>query len=233
MNTNYLIAISGIKGSGKDTVAHMLQYCLSVPKMFRQYWIYKKFGRYFKKCWKITAFASNLKKVLSIILHIPVKRFNNRSFKENYYIDLKTLDIYNVSNLPAKETLSDTIFAKKAKAFDPDIKEYLISIRQLMQLFGTEYCRRLFGPDVWVLSTLAGVTENTIVSDLRFVNEALEVKKRNGILIYIDRGLEFGQHPSEKEMKLLYDNCHYDYVIRNNASLKDLFNSVKELVNKL
>ena len=32
-----LIAISGIKGSGKDTATHMLQYLLNSPKLFRNY----------------------------------------------------------------------------------------------------------------------------------------------------------------------------------------------------
>ena len=32
-----LIGISGVKNSGKTEVTNMLQYCLSVPKIFRQY----------------------------------------------------------------------------------------------------------------------------------------------------------------------------------------------------
>jgi uridine kinase len=37
LKSNKLIAISGVKSSGKDTSSKMLQYCLSVPKIFRQY----------------------------------------------------------------------------------------------------------------------------------------------------------------------------------------------------
>lgn len=32
-----IIAISGLKNSGKDTVADMLQYLLTVPKVLRNY----------------------------------------------------------------------------------------------------------------------------------------------------------------------------------------------------
>jgi len=50
MNTkNNLIAISGTKGSGKSETSKMLQYCLSVPKLFRHYWIYKRFSKIFSK----------------------------------------------------------------------------------------------------------------------------------------------------------------------------------------
>jgi len=37
LQDNKLIAIGGLKNSGKDEVSKMLQYCLSVPKVLRQY----------------------------------------------------------------------------------------------------------------------------------------------------------------------------------------------------
>jgi hypothetical protein len=41
LTLNNIIAISGVKDSGKDTAAEMLQYCLSVPKILRQYCLFK------------------------------------------------------------------------------------------------------------------------------------------------------------------------------------------------
>ena len=35
LKSNRLIAISGVKSSGKDTVSNMIRYCLSVPKIAR------------------------------------------------------------------------------------------------------------------------------------------------------------------------------------------------------
>ena len=32
-----LIAVGGLKNSGKDEVSKMIQYCLSMPKLFRRY----------------------------------------------------------------------------------------------------------------------------------------------------------------------------------------------------
>ena len=230
IDTN-LIAISGIKGAGKDITALMFQYCLSVSKIFRQYWIFKYFGKRFTKDWKITAFAAPIKKVLSTLLNVPINKFNSRDFKENYCVEMNTLSIYKVCDVPTNKILNDSTFSKKAKNFDEDLKDYYLTIRQLMQVFATEYCRRLFGSDVWVYSALKNNTQRLIISDLRFVNEASVIKKYGGVLIYVDRGLEFGQHPSENEMKILYDQGLYDIVIKNNGTLKDLFNKIKSICN--
>jgi uridine kinase len=86
-----LIAISGVKGSGKNECSSMLQYCLSVPKIFRQYWFYKHFRKLIKPKYKILAFADPLKKMLSDLLNIPLKRFYDRDFKESCIIEIPTL----------------------------------------------------------------------------------------------------------------------------------------------
>ena len=41
LQDNKLIAIGGLKNSGKDEASKMLQYCLSVPRIFRYYYFYK------------------------------------------------------------------------------------------------------------------------------------------------------------------------------------------------
>ena len=234
MNTkNKIIGISGVKGSGKDVAAIMFQYCLSVPKIFRQYWIFKLFGKRLHKSWKITAFANPLKKMLSILLNIPISSFNSRTFKEQYCIDFNTLKVNNINNIPKNKLLSDSTFTKKAKNLDTDLYNYCLTIRQLMQLFGTECCRRFFGPNIWINCTLNNLQYNTIVSDVRFTNEAEAIKNKSGKIFYIDRGLEFGAHPSEKEMQTLLINGFYDNIIPNFSTLKSLFDTIKQYCNDI
>ena len=193
---NKLIAISGTKGSGKDLTAKMIQYCLSVPKLFRQYWIYKYFRNLFFKSWKIIAFADPLKKVLSVLLNIPVEKFSDRNFKENFYVDFNTLTCSDALNNPLK--LSDTKFNKMAKALDLDITRFDLTIRQLMQYFGTNIALTYLGKNIWINSTLKNASKKTIISDLRFLSEAEKVRSLNGKIIYIDRpGYTFGNHQSE------------------------------------
>lgn len=230
-----LISISGKKGSGKNEAAEMLQYCLSVPRFLRNYKIYKLLGRVIPKSWKIIAFADPLKQMLATLLNIPVDRFNNRAFKEDTCINLDTLDYSLSAFTKDAHLLSDSKFTRMAKELSTDILQYDLTIRQLLQFYGTSIMRTYFGENVWINSTLKHASKKTIISDCRFINEANAIKANGGIIIYIDRdGIQFGQHQSEKEMfKMLQKGTYYNYIIKNNSSLEDLFNKIKDLVKCL
>ena len=224
-----LIAVSGVKGSGKDSVSSMLQYCLSVPKMFRQYFFYKNFRKWIKPKYKRIAFADPLKKMLSDLLNISLDKFYIREFKEGCIINISTLEGSWLG-----EKLSDSKFNKLVKQLDPSLTEANLSLRQLLQYFGTEIMQKYFGKRVWINSTMQNRSEYTIISDLRFIEEYNAVKEKKGVVIYINRpNYEFGQHASEREMKELLENDKYDFIIDNNGSIEDLFNQVKELVNDI
>lgn len=224
-----LIAVSGVKGSGKDSVSSMLQYCLSVPKMFRQYFFYKNFRKWIKPKYKRIAFADSLKKMLSDLLNISLDKFYIREFKEGCIINISTLEGNWLG-----EKLSDSKFNKLVKQLDPSLTETNLSLRQLLQYFGTEIMQKYFGKRVWINSTMQNRSEYTIISDLRFIEEYNTVKEKKGIVIYVNRpNYEFGQHASEREMKELLENYKYDFIINNNGSIEDLFNQVKELINEL
>lgn len=237
MNLRNLIAISGTKNSGKTVAAEMFQYCLSVPKIFRQYWFYKIFRRFIHHKWKLVAFADPVKQMLADLINIPVEKFNDREFKEFTYVDLQSLNLinsmkYEFTSRYYPDKLSDSKFNRLAKDLNPEISKYCLSIRQLMQYFATNVMRTYFGENVWINSALSNISNNIIISDCRFKNEASAIKNKNGIIIYINRpNTPFGQHQSEKEMEWMLNNDVYDYIINNDGSLEDLFNSVKLLVN--
>lgn len=224
-----LIAVSGVKGSGKDSVSSMLQYCLSVPKAFRQYFFYKNFRKWIKPKYKRIAFADPLKRMLSDLLNISLDKFYIREFKEGCIINISTLEGSWLG-----EKLSDSKFNKLVKQLDPSLMESNLSLRQLLQYFGTEIMQKYFGKRVWINSTMQNRSEYTIVSDLRFIEEYNAVKEKKGIVIYVNRpNYEFGQHASEREMKELLENDKYDFIIDNNGSIEDLFNQVKNIVKEL
>lgn len=227
--SNKLIAISGLRNSGKSTASDMLYFCKNTWKLFHTYFWYKhksfvpKFHNY-----KIVAFAENLKQMLSVLLNIDRKKFDDRDFKENYYINLKKLYITNSKHAPELMKLSDNKFSKLIQNGSININNYL-SIRQLMQYFGTEVMRKYFGKDIWILSTLK-YKHNMIISDLRFKNEAEYVKYNHGKIIYISRkSCKPTQHVSEKEVIEMLDNNVYDCIINNDTTLKDLFNQIKNI----
>ena len=232
LRTYNLIAIAGLANSGKDCASSMLQYILNAPKIFRTYNFYKIFRKFpFKKRFKITAFAKPLKQALSVILNKPLSWFNVRENKENYYVVLDTLKIVHKNSL-IWEKLSENKFQKLIKSGEPLPTDTFISIRQLMQYFGTECVRHYLGDKTWINATLnVHPNERIIVSDLRFKVEYQEVKNRNGLTIYIQRNsAKPGTHASEREVIDLYENNAFDYIIENNGTLKDLFNNLKKIV---
>lgn len=220
-----IIAIAGLKNSGKDTVAFMLRYLLSTPKILHYWWLFQllKYG-YLPK-WNIVSFAGALKETLSAMIGVDYEKFNDRQFKECCFIHLPSLTI--TLTPPKDKILNDKKFNRyiQSKNFS-FIEEYYLSMRQLLQMYGTEIIRDLFGDKFWVLRTFAE-PGNLIISDLRFKTEYESVKDKSGAVIYIERNLEPGLHPSEQEVIDLLNNNKYDYIINNSGSLKDLFYKTK------
>lgn len=177
------------------------------------------------------SFAGTMKQMLAILLKVPVERFEDRDFKENVFVDFNDLSFHRRENLKRDQILSDSKFGRKVNDMTIDVRVNLLSIRQLLQYWGTQISRRYLGDGLWCLTTLKYAdTHDLIISDLRFKTEAEQVKERNGILIYIERpGYGVGNHVSEREAFELYQEGKCDYVIHNDGTLEDLFYKCKEI----
>lgn len=85
----------------------------------------------------------------------------------------------------------------------------------------------------------ASPLENIYISDLRFENEFIALKKAGFKCIKIirdaDNTLRIGngsnQHNSENSLKSFSDE-KWDFIIYNNSSLNDLYSQLDEIVNK-
>ena len=230
---NKIIAISGTKATGKTTTGDMLRFMLSTPKFLHHYWIYKRFPKLkLKGNWLNVSFAGSLKEMLAVLLRVPVEMFENRDFKENVFVDFNDLTFHRREDLKKHQILSDSKFSRKVKEMSIDVRANLLSIRQLLQYWGTEIQRRYLGDQLWSLTTLKlAEIHDLIISDMRFKVEAEMVKERRGTVIYIDRpGCEVGNHQSEREAFELYQEGKCDHVIHIDGTLKDLFDKCKEIV---
>lgn len=229
---NYnLVAIAGLANSGKTEASNMLCFILNAPKPFRSYRWYKCLKKWpFRKNWEITAFAKPLKQTLSIILNKPLEWFENRENKESVYVDLNSLKTYSKSELNYN-WLTESKFQKLLKTENPISSCYVLSVRQLMQYYGTSVIRKFLGDNTWINATLNKVySKNIIVSDLRFKVELSAIKKKGGCTIYINRSsAKPGTHASEREVLDMNENKEFDFIISNDGSLEDLFNNLKSL----
>ena len=80
--------------------------------------------------------------MLASLLNIDICKFEDREFKENTDIELSTLKFFKN---PVR--LSDRNFVKLLQTEDT-LKDYSLTVRQLMQYFGTEICQKYFGKNV-------------------------------------------------------------------------------------
>jgi len=65
--------------------------------------------------------------------------------------------------------------------------------RSILQLWGTEVCRRSFHDDIWIASLenkLRNSKDDIVISDCRFPNEIQSIKAAGGIVVRIVRGPE-------------------------------------------
>ena len=224
------------KLSGKDETAKMLSYLLNTPKFMHHYWLAKLLNfQSWKNDWKITRYADPLKKMCAILLNVPVEDFENRDFKENYYFDFNEYRFYHRLIVDKRDMITDKEFSKQLKKGNLDIiLQYKLSVRQILQCFGTDVMRRFFGDKLWINITLAQNIDNMIISDQRFMIENETVRENDSFIIHITRpGCEASNHPSEKELTKLYQRKQYDVLIENDGTLEELFNKCKTILNTI
>lgn len=112
-----------------------------------------------------------------------------------------------------------------------EVKEYP-EVRRLMQMIGTEVGRNLFDPEIWVKLAARKITStlsvgNTVVTDVRFPNEARLIKEHGGVLVRVSRkGFSaVNEHLSDRAS----ENWNYDHHIENNSTVDDLHQKMKDL----
>jgi len=99
-------------------------------------------------------------------------------------------------------------------------------VRRLLQVFGTEVGREMFGENFWVDQAFkrAEEYERVVFADVRFPNEAQAIVDKGGQVWRVQREghKPVNLHSSETAM----DNWRFDDVILNAGSLSDLADEV-------
>jgi hypothetical protein len=204
-----IISLSGKIGSGKDTVAQIIQECTPYHK------------------WEVKKWAGKLKVIAELITGIPKEKFEDQDFK--------------YTNLP--ECWDRQLQSGRYKTTQP------MTVRDLLQLLGTEAMRNGLHENVWVnalMSEYTGIVKewdelgnetlaeypNWIITDTRFPNELNAVREQKGITIKVHRpgrksDAKQAQHASETALDGVKD---WDYVISNDGDLSDLKLKVYEIL---
>lgn len=140
----------------------------------------------------------------------------------------------------------EVLFGFSKDQLETDLKDEIddrwgVSPRTLMQSMGTQFLqyelqkiipelghnyavKRLFIQD--------DLPDKIIISDVRFIHEVDEIKKRGGLLIKLirdnNKNNNIDAHISEKGV----DELPFDQSIENNASLKDLYQKIDQILSE-
>ena len=234
-----IIAINAPIGSGKDAVGQAIQYWTSTAN---EKWSFEKYLSIYNQLgtigygylpeWEIRKFGFKLKQIASLVLGVPVEKFEDQEFKKSYLGP--EWDIVWKTYFP-NENSTETI---------------QLTVREFLQKLGTEACRDQVNQNFWVNALMSDYTvgydysyddknivigydkknpiyPDWVITDLRFPNEFEAVKKREGICVKVNRpGVVKGTHPSETSL----DEHAFDYCIDNSKGLEELALEVKEFL---
>ncbi|ARF11099.1 deoxynucleoside monophosphate kinase [Hokovirus HKV1] len=145
---------------------------------------------------------------------------------------------------PVKE-ICKTIFNFNDQQLYGNLKNQIdtkwnITPRQAMQFIGTEFGRQFINnlipiqDNLWVTNLENKIDKKTdiniIIDDCRLQNEIEMIKKKNGIIIKIERDGYIGDsHVSESYI----DSIKGDYLIKNNSTLENLYSQIDTIIKYL
>ena len=123
--------------------------------------------------------------------------------------------------------------------------------RLVLQLWGTEVCRKRFHNDIWIASLenrLRNSKDNIVISDCRFPNEISAIKNAGGKIVWIKRGVlpawyeaaETDNKRGTDNMSTRWPDVHpsewawigsdFDFVVSNNSTIDELYKQLDVLI---
>lgn len=198
-----LIAFSGAKFAGKDTTAEAL----------------------IKRCgFKRIGLADKLKDICSEIFDINRADMDNPELKEKPFkvpIAINVMDIDSLLRTLQRDGYEFNYDEKYSILYKNFNGKQLTSIRDMLQVVGTDICRTYIKDDIW-LSYIQNIVKNydgnLVITDARFKNERAFLKKLGAILILVKRKdvKSTSTHISENQLGKDKD---YDVIIHNNDTI--------------
>ena len=240
-----IIGVSGYSGSGKDLVGTIIQYLVannqtgynnsdtSLDKIIKSqeennWWLEEQSG------WEIKKWAGKLKEIASMLTGIPKHKFEDQEFKK--------------TNLPEEwnEIQSTVRYTQKGSYITEQFVP--MTVRNFLQKLGTDGLRDGLHENVWVNALMSDYTPddvqwadgplggyepgtefpNWVITDTRFPNEADAIRKKDGILIRVERpGVKpVNNHASETSL----DDYNFDHYIPNDGTVEDLAEKIKDIL---
>lgn len=114
-----------------------------------------------------------------------------------------------------------------------DASKLIPEVREFLMALGTEVGRDMLGPNVWVDAAFRRVDgwmargHDVVLTGVRFHNELVALRDRDGLALWVDRGLApLSGHASENTLTA----SDFDLLIPNLGTLDDLAETVRQCV---
>lgn len=236
-----IIGLSGKKQHGKNLTADIIQELTIVPGSFfppgslsRD----KEHQRFQQK-----SFAGKLKQIVSLLTGIALVDLEKEEVK-NQYLPEEWNWIYD----------KDVHRGPVSEGMESRAKRY--TVRELLQKIGTEAMRNNIHTDIWVNGLMSEYQEgfnwfydgnegfpDWVITDVRFPNEAEAIKRKDGLLIRINRDISHfakieGDHyslplPDNHPSETALDNYEgFSEIIVNDGTREELKEKVKLILQK-
>lgn len=237
----------------KKNLALQTEYPLS--NVFVRAYVLNRVSIYVSS-WQVKKFASTLKEIVSILTGFTIEDLEKEEIKNtNLFLSYKllnkkanTFEIFAsmedlVERLDYLRTVYLDIYSAEEVNTLFEQETIYVTPRLLLQTIGTDIVRTIH-PDIWVnklmndyisyADAISGKSEikklypNWIITDMRFPNEVKAIKKKDGIVIRINRKSDYNSnHFSEIALDTYED---FDYTIDNNNCIDCLIEKVKEIL---
>lgn len=256
-----IIAISGKKQSGKDTLGKIMQILLNSPQLNNegvQTFLRKEVNsdKSYHPGWEIKKFADKLKDIVCLLIGCTREQLEDEEFKSKelgeewnkWSITSQFDTTYYISY--------DEALASHGGYYEPVLIK--MTPRLLLQLLGTECGREIIHPQIWVnalmseykahnhneemkgMSPSYSLFPDWIITDMRFPNEQKAVDIRHGICIRVNKEFELdletvpGRIHISKEHKseTALDNALFDYTIDNDGTIDELIDKVRVILTR-
>jgi hypothetical protein len=200
-----ILALSGKKKSGKDTIANFLVSDQNFKKL---------------------SLATPLKDLLVKVFRVDERLLHDEDKKDTEMEDIITIDYHHLDDL--RNVISEEWGFPIAYDTRERIEEFhgmeIRTPRQLMQTIGTDLIRRYIRDDIFIVLLLEKISKSErpiVVADVRLENERETLREIGAILGLVKRAHvdNNDSHISENDLGTEDD---YDLVIDNNISLQQL-----------
>lgn len=219
MANKIVLAISGKAQSGKSSLAKYLTAFVDYYGIFNERKVYTEICKDTKLLQdedgdnKITIFndlmPSNIKYQPYVMSHNIAR--NCRTFSFAHYLKKFCVEVLGLTyeQCYGDDDSKNSLTKYKWEAFPAEVrldKIGYMTAREVMKIFSTDVCRKLFGDDLWVRATARNIREEdkkiSIIDDMRFISEVLFIKEnfKNSFFIRLKKDKNGDNHKSETEL---------------------------------